>query len=81
MTIKNYIQHWRISAAQRLLATSQEKMSNIARASGFNSMARFHATFKRACGQTPAISQFTNCQADYCTRGEGQSTASYGQAP
>lgn|ERR1051325_5692000 len=52
-TIQDYIRSWRVSTAQRLLATTPQKIAAVAQESGFTSMARFHAVFKRVCGQTP----------------------------
>jgi AraC-like DNA-binding protein len=52
-TLVDYITHHRISHAQRLLATTDEKIVEIAFASGFNSVSRFNEAFRRACGCTP----------------------------
>lgn len=52
-TLVDYLTHHRISHAQRLLATSDEKVVDIAFASGFSSISRFNEAFRRACGCTP----------------------------
>lgn len=52
-TLIDYLTHHRISHAQRLLATTEEKIVEIAFASGFSSISRFNDAFRRACGCTP----------------------------
>jgi AraC family transcriptional regulator, melibiose operon regulatory protein len=52
-TLIDYLTHHRISHAQRLLATTDEKIVEIAFSSGFNSISRFNEAFRRACGCTP----------------------------
>lgn len=52
-TLLDYLMHHRISHAQRLLATSDDKIVEVAFASGFNSISRFNETFRCACGCTP----------------------------
>ena len=52
-TLIDYLTHHRISHAQRLLATTDEKVVEIAFASGFSSISRFNDAFRRACGCTP----------------------------
>lgn len=52
-TLVDYITHHRVSHAQRLLATTDEKIIEIAFGSGFNSVSRFNEAFRRACGCTP----------------------------
>lgn len=52
-TLIDYLTHHRISHAQRLLATTEEKIVEIAFASGFSSISRFNEAFRRACGCTP----------------------------
>ena len=53
-TIRQYVTQHRISHAQRLLASTDRKMTDIAGEAGFNSPTRFHAAFRRFVGQTPA---------------------------
>ncbi len=52
-TLIDYLTHHRISHAQRLLATTDQKVLEIAFASGFSSLSRFNEAFRRACGCTP----------------------------
>ena len=52
-TLIDYLTHHRVSHAQRLLATTNEKIVDIAFSSGFNSISRFNEAFRRACGCTP----------------------------
>lgn len=54
MTLYDYLLDHRISHAQRMLATTVEKISTIAFDSGFNSISRFNAAFKEACNCTPS---------------------------
>jgi AraC-like DNA-binding protein len=52
-TLVDYLTRHRISHAQRLLATTDEKIVDVAFASGFSSISRFNEAFRRACGCTP----------------------------
>lgn len=52
-TLIDYLTHHRISHAQRLLATTDSKILDIAHESGFNSLSRFNEAFRRACHCTP----------------------------
>jgi len=52
-TLIDYLTHHRISHAQRLLATTEKKIVEVAFGSGFNSISRFNEAFRRACGCTP----------------------------
>lgn len=52
-TLIDYLTHHRVSHAQRLLATTDKKIVDIAFSSGFNSMSRFNEAFRDACGCTP----------------------------
>jgi AraC-like DNA-binding protein len=52
-TLIDYLTEHRISHAQRLLATTEEKIISVALNSGFNSISRFNEAFRRACGCTP----------------------------
>ena len=54
MSVLAYITQCRVSCAQRLLATTDMKLLDIAAESGFNSAARFYPCFKRLVGQSPA---------------------------
>jgi AraC-like DNA-binding protein len=52
-TLIDYLTRHRISHAQRLLATTDKKIVEIAFASGFSSISRFNEAFREACGCTP----------------------------
>ncbi|HVW22688.1 MAG TPA: helix-turn-helix domain-containing protein [Opitutaceae bacterium] len=52
-TLVEYLTEHRISHAQRLLITTDEKIVSVALNSGFNSVSRFNEAFRRACGCTP----------------------------
>ena len=52
-TVIDYLTRHLISHAQRLLATTGDKVLSIALDSGFGSISRFNAAFKQACGCSP----------------------------
>jgi AraC family transcriptional regulator, melibiose operon regulatory protein len=52
-TLNDYLTYHRISNAQRLLATTHEKIIDIAYQSGFGSLSQFNTVFKSRCGCTP----------------------------
>lgn len=52
-TLINYLTRHRISHAQRLLATTDESIADVAFESGFNSISRFNDAFRRACNCSP----------------------------
>jgi AraC family transcriptional regulator, melibiose operon regulatory protein len=52
-TLIEYLTQHRISHAQRLLATSDLKIVDVAFSSGFSSISRFNEAFRRACGCSP----------------------------
>ncbi len=52
-TINAYITAHRVAHAQRLLMLRDDKVLAVALASGFNSLSRFNAAFRQACGCTP----------------------------
>lgn len=52
-TLIEYLTQHRISHAQRLLATTDQKVVEIAFGSGFSSISRFNDAFRRACGCSP----------------------------
>jgi AraC-like DNA-binding protein len=54
MTLYDYLLDHRITHAQRLLATTDNKISTIAFDSGFNSISRFNVAFKATCRCTPS---------------------------
>jgi len=53
ISIHEYVTRCRIFTAQRLLATTSDKVSAIGHASGFRSSDCFHDAFKKICGRTP----------------------------
>ncbi|MDR3708177.1 MAG: helix-turn-helix domain-containing protein [Capsulimonadaceae bacterium] len=53
MTIGEYLTEQRISQAKRLLATTDNKIVDVAFEAGFNSVSRFYEVFEQTCGQTP----------------------------
>ncbi len=52
-TLINYLTQHRVSHAQRLLATTDQTVTEIAFQSGFLSISRFNDAFRRACGCSP----------------------------
>lgn len=52
-TLISYLTQHRISHAQRLLATTEQTVTEIAFESGFLSISRFNEAFRRACGCSP----------------------------
>ncbi len=52
-TMTSFITEHRISHAQRLLATTNDSIVNVALSSGFQSLSRFNEAFKAACGCSP----------------------------
>ena len=53
ITLSDYLTDHRISDAQRMLAATPSKITEIAYESGFNSISRFNAAFKKLLGCTP----------------------------
>ena len=57
MSFFDYLNHFRIDHARRLLSQSDDRNNailNVAFAVGFNSNSAFYAAFKKCVGQTPA---------------------------
>jgi AraC-like DNA-binding protein len=54
MTLLEFLTQHRLAHAQRLLATTDAGVLEIAFASGFGSSSRFHAAFRKACGASPS---------------------------
>jgi AraC family transcriptional regulator, melibiose operon regulatory protein len=54
ITLNDYITQYRIAQAQRLLATTDEKIIDVALESGFRTLSRFYDAFKRSCGCSPS---------------------------
>lgn len=52
-TLGECLTQHRVAHAQRLLATTDDKIVDVAFASGFGSANRFYAAFHKSCGQTP----------------------------
>ena len=52
-TLNDYLTQHRVSHAQRLLATTDQKIVDVAMDSGFGSISRFSDAFRRACGCSP----------------------------
>jgi len=52
-TLVHYVTRLRVSRAQQLLATSNDKVVDVALSSGFNSLSRFNDVFKKTCGTSP----------------------------
>jgi AraC-like DNA-binding protein len=53
MSFVDYITQHRVSHAQRLLATNDAKIVEVALSSGFNSVSRFNEAFKQVCNCSP----------------------------
>ncbi len=53
ITLIDCVTQHRVSHAQRLLATADGKIIEVAMNSGFASLSRFHEAFKRSCGCSP----------------------------
>lgn len=54
VSIRSYLQQFRIGEAQRRLVTTDEPISSIVAATGFGSQSAFYECFTRACGMPPA---------------------------
>lgn len=59
MTPGDYLTQQRLSQAQRLLATTDARVADIAYASGFGSVSQFYEVFTRHCGQSPKMFRAT----------------------
>jgi AraC-like DNA-binding protein len=66
-TLINYLTQHRVSHAQRLLATTDLTIAEIAFDSGFNSLSRFNEAFRRACGCSPRDYRRTHLLAEIAT--------------
>lgn len=53
VTLIEYLTHHRVAHAQRLLVTTQAKVTEIAHESGFGSISRFNEAFSKFTGTTP----------------------------
>lgn len=54
LSLGEFLTRTRIAQVQRLLATTDRTVLDIALDCGFGSASRFHAVFKKQCGQSPA---------------------------
>lgn len=54
-TLVEYLTQLRVSHAQRLLVTTDDKILNVAMNSGFSSLSRFNETFSRICSMPPSV--------------------------
>jgi len=52
-TLVNHLTHHRIFHAKRLLATTDQKIVDVAFGSGFSSISRFNEAFRNTCGCSP----------------------------
>lgn len=53
-TLLSYLTELRVSHARRLLATTDDKILDVALSSGFNSLSRFNTAFRRTVGTAPS---------------------------
>src|SRR6266700_1781382 len=53
LSIMGYLLQHRVAHAQRLLATTDQTVLNVAMEAGFTSASRFYATFQKITGQSP----------------------------
>lgn len=53
LTIREYLNEWRINQAKQLLVESSKSISVIAMETGFDSMSYFSTVFKKLTGETP----------------------------
>ncbi len=53
ITIMDYLAQQRVAHAQRLLATTEQTVLEVAMEAGFTSASRFYATFQKITGQSP----------------------------
>ena len=53
ITIIDYLAQQRVAHAQRLLATTDQTVLEVAMEAGFTSTSRFYATFQKIAGQSP----------------------------
>jgi AraC family transcriptional regulator, melibiose operon regulatory protein len=64
MTLIDFITQHRVSHAQRLLATTDMKIIDVAMSSGFFSLSRFYEAFSKWCGCSPKDYKRSNVPAD-----------------
>jgi AraC-like DNA-binding protein len=54
LSLIDYLTQHRIAQAQRLLATTDRKLVDIALECGYGSYSRFYEAFRQVCGRSPA---------------------------
>jgi AraC-like DNA-binding protein len=54
LTLNEYLTQHRVSHAQRLLATTDDKIVDVALEAGYPTLSRFYEAFKKACGCSPS---------------------------
>jgi AraC-like DNA-binding protein len=54
LTINEFLTQHRLSHAQRLLATTDDKIIDVALEAGFPTLSRFYEAFKKSCGCSPS---------------------------
>ncbi|MBD0426172.1 helix-turn-helix domain-containing protein [Aquisalinus flavus] len=72
-TLVRYLTHFRVSHAQRLLITTDLSITDIALASGFNSISRFNEAFHQLSGVSPRAYRKQNGGSVTATRGPSRS--------
>jgi AraC-like DNA-binding protein len=70
-TLVSYLTQHRVSHAQRLLATSNMTIADVAFSSGFNSLSRFNEAFRRICGCAPREYRRSNFLSGNVSRAKG----------
>src|SRR6266567_4629684 len=59
ITIMDYLAQYRVAHAQRLLATTDRMVLDIAMEAGFTSASRFYVTFQKITGKSPRAYRFS----------------------
>jgi AraC-like DNA-binding protein len=54
ITLNEYLTQHRLSHAQRLLATTDNKIVDVALEAGYPTLSRFYEAFKKSCGCSPS---------------------------
>lgn len=71
LSLGEFLTRTRLSHAQRLLATTDRKVLDIAMGCGFGSASRFYAAFKAHCGQSPTSYRRGLISGSGSARGDG----------
>jgi AraC family transcriptional regulator, melibiose operon regulatory protein len=53
-TLNEYLTHYRIAQAQRLLSTTDDKVVDVGLEAGFRTVSSFYEAFRKACGTSPS---------------------------